>query len=278
MSFLADAGNEITFDYWTNPSAMFFSHTHPQYELYFCSENVSQTSVVNGVEYNYRYPCVIISSPFTVHSMSCAPEETRYERFVFYFSKKTFDSFGEHLIPKSLYCKNSGLLFRLGEEEAKYLKDIIIFANPQNSNELEITLALFLNKLLSFCPIDEAITVGTTSFYIQDVLQYIVENFSSKIDADEIAEHFAVSRSKLDRDFKIYTGGTLHSFLDDCRLNEAKSLLESHSDISISRVSEMCGFSNDTYFFAYFKKHTGMTPIEYRKKKLTDNRKEAVKL
>ena len=50
MYFLADAGNEIMLSHWTNPNHMLFSHTHPQYELYFCAEGVRQKSVVNGVE------------------------------------------------------------------------------------------------------------------------------------------------------------------------------------------------------------------------------------
>lgn len=264
VSFLADVGDVIMLSHWANPNTMHHSHTHPQYELYFCVENVQQKSVVNGVEYNYKYPCVIISSPFTVHSMSCDMTETSFERFVFNFAQSTLDAFGEQLIPKEIYCKNSGLLFKLSEEEAKYLRDIIVLADPQTAQERELTLALFLNKLLSFRPIDKAIAVGTSSFYIQDVLQYIVENFSSHIDANSVAEHFAVSRSKLDRDFKIYTGGTLHNFLDDCRLNHAKALLRSRRDLPLGKISEMCGFANDTYFFAYFKKHTEKTPIEYR--------------
>ena len=270
MSFLADAGNEIQLCHWTEPNYMFFSHTHPQYELYFCVENIRQKSVVNGVEYDYKYPCIIISSPFTVHSMSCGTNESSYERFVFNFSKSTLDSFGERLIPKELYCRNSGLLFKLSEEDAKYLKELILLAAPSTAEEKEITLALLLNKLFSFCPIEEAINVGTTSFYIQDVLQYIVENFSNHIDSDDIAAHFAVSRSKLDRDFKLYTGGTLHSFLDDCRLNHAKILLLKFPEIPLKQVSEKCGFANDTYFFAYFKKHTGKTPFEYRINKTED--------
>lgn len=270
MSFLADAGNEILLCHWTDPNHMLFSHTHPQYELYFCSESVKQKSVVNGVEYNYCYPCIIISSPFTVHSMSCDMSETSYERFVFNFSQRTLDSFGNDLIPKELTCRNSGLLFKLTEEAADYLKNLIVLASPSTPEEKELTLALILNKLFSFCSIEDAISVGTTSFYIQDVLQYIVENFSGHIDAGEIAEHFAVSRSKLDRDFKFYTGGTLHSFLDDCRLNQAKILLLTHSELPLKEISERCGFANDTYFFAYFKKHTGKTPIEYRFNKTDD--------
>ena len=249
---------------------MFFSHTHPQYELYFCVDNVRQKSVVNGVEYDYKYPCVIISSPFTVHSMSCDMNEGSYERFVFNFSKSTLDSFAPHLIPRELYYKNSGLVFKLTEDEAKYLKELITLADPKTEKEKEITLALFINKLFSFCPMENTKTVGTSSFYIRDVLQYIAENFSGHIDAGAVAERFAVSRSKLDRDFKLYTGGTLHNFLDDCRLNQAKILVRTRHNIPISEISSMCGFTNETYFFAYFKKRTGKTPIEYRKNKNED--------
>ena len=250
---------------------MLFSHTHPQYELYFCAEGVRQKSVVNGVEYNYCYPCVIISSPFTVHSMSCDMSETSYERFVFNFSKRTLDSFDEHLIPKELYCRNSGLLFKLPDKEAKYLKDLLLLASPTTSEEKELTLALLLNKLFSFCPIENAINVGTTSFYIQDVLQYIAENYVEPLDAGTIAYKFLISRSKLDRDFKQFTGVTIHSFIEMCRLNQAKMLLELRQDLPISAISSLCGFTGDTYFFPFFKKNVGMTPIEYRKYLETKN-------
>ena len=111
--------------------------------------------------------------------------------------------------------------------------------------------------------------MGATEFYIQDVLRYVAENIASAPDADTIAKHFAVSRSKLDRDFKASVGMTVHEFFETCRLNYAKSLLSSKKAYTAAEISEACGFKNETYFFAFFKKHTGLSPSEYKRERLT---------
>ena len=265
-AFLADNLCDISLHHWTHFSQMQFSHTHPQFEIYFCSDNVKQKSVINGAEYSYEYPCVIISSPYTVHAMSSdAPESDKYERFVMYFDESILEQFDQSLIPEGLLCRNSGYMFKLTLSDAEYLKRLIITFDPKDKTELKLLLATFLNKLISLSPMKDAICVGKSSFYIQDVLQFIAEKYAEQIDANTIAYKFLISRSKLDRDFKQFTGVTIHGFIDMCRLNQAKMLLELRPDLSVSEVSSACGFSCETYFFPFFKRNVGMTPIEYRK-------------
>ena len=265
-AFLADNLCDISLHHWTNLSEMRHSHTHPQYEMYFCSDNVEQKSVINGAEYEYKYPCVIISSPYTVHAMSCIDQKTdTYERFVMYFNEGVTEQFDQNLLPDGLLARNSGYMFKLGEHDAAFLKNMILSFDPQNSTELKLLLVSFLNKLILLSPMKDAICVGKSSFYIQDVLQYIAEHYYEQIDATTIAYRFLISRSKLDRDFKQFTGVTIHGFIEMCRLNQAKMLLEYRPDMSISEISSSCGFSCETYFFPFFKKKVGMTPIEYRR-------------
>ncbi len=266
-AFLADNQCDISLNHWTNYAEMCFSHTHPQYEIYFCSDNVGQKSVINGEEYTYKYPCVIISSPYTVHSMSCTDRDAKqYERFVLYFNESIISQFDDCFLPQGLLQRNSGYMFRLSEKNAEQLKNLIIAFDPQDKTQMKLLLLTFLNKLISFSPMCDAICVGKSSSYIQDVLQYIAEHYAENIDASNIAHKFLISRSKLDRDFKQFTGITIHSFIDICRLNQAKSLLEFFPEMSIADVSSNCGFSCETYFFPFFKKNLGLTPIEYRKK------------
>lgn len=266
MSSLMDVGINIEYCHYTHKSKMHHSHTHPHYELYFCTENVQQLSIVNGVEYEYKHPCVILSSPYTVHSMSCEDHDSdSYDRFVIYFHKDTLDAFGNEFVPDELRAANLGFLFKLTEKQAEYLRDLLTLISPITQQEKELTLALFFNKLLTFCPLKNAIKIGTSSFYIQDILQYIAETLSEQTNADTIAQKFAISRSKLDRDFKKFTGETFHSFIDNCRLNQSKIYLKKRLDMSIGDIAKSCGFVSDAYFFSYFKKHTGMTPSEYRK-------------
>ena len=272
--FLEDTGNEITIGYWKDPSTMPHSHTHPQYEVYFCTKNVTQKSVINGVEYVCKYPCVIISTPYTIHSMSCDETDGEdFERFVFYFDEKTLRSFDPHLIPDMMSIRNSGLLFRLSDEQAEQLKSLILTVNGKTTSEKELLLALFLNKLYNFKPVEPPVRIGISLFYIQDVLQYIAEHFCEQINSATVSQKFAISRSKLDRDFKRFTGSTVHSFLDNCRLNHAKSLILTRKDLSIGEIAAMSGFSSETYFFPYFKSHTGCTPNEYKNRSLTASKR-----
>ena len=63
MGFLSDFGDGVRYENHYNPSVMPETHVHPQYEIYFCPENIEQVTVVNGVEYKYKHPAVIISAP-----------------------------------------------------------------------------------------------------------------------------------------------------------------------------------------------------------------------
>lgn len=265
--FLSDIGTNLKLEHWVSTSVMKHTHVHPQYELYFCSDDISQTSVINGVRYEYHYPCAILSTPFTVHSMSSTdPAAVRFERYVFYFDEKLLASFDKRLVPQRMLGKNTGLLFPLSVDQASYLKQLLDLCYGEDNAERELSFMLFLNKLVKFCPEDRVIQVGTTSFYIQDVLQYISENFSDEFfDVDKVARRFAVSRSKLDRDFKRFTGVTVHGFVEICRLNQAKYLLEFRREMSVGEISQRCGFENETHFYPFFKKHTGLTPLEYRR-------------
>ena len=98
-------------------------------------------------------------------------------------------------------------------------------------------------------------------------MKYVVEHIAQPLDSTVIADKFSVSRSKIDRDFRSATGGTLKAFVDSCRLTRAKYLLTS-TDMSVTEISDAVGLFGDNYFFRFFKKHTDMTPNEYKLKYL----------
>ncbi len=250
---------------------MAYSHVHPNFELYFCPSQLRQRSVINGTEYLYSFPCVILSAPYTIHSMS-SDEEGTYERIVIHFGERVLSHFDASISHRKFLSDASGYLFRLTEEQASLLYDMIyataVNKSSVSENEKELMLMLFINKLISLCSTDSITAVGASDTYIQEVLKYIIENLSSDLTASDIASKFAVSRSKLDRDFIRVSGSPAHAFIDACRLNKAKEMLISHEKLaSISDIAAMCGFKSDTYFYSFFRKRTGLTPLEYRKKK-----------
>ncbi|MBO5416822.1 MAG: helix-turn-helix transcriptional regulator [Clostridia bacterium] len=269
MIFTNILKEEIKYRYYLSEQhEMTYSHAHSNFELYFCPDKRKQKSVINGNEYTYDFPCVIISNPYTIHSMSSA-EEGIYNRIVVHFGEHTLSQFGDSISHRDFLTKASGYLFKLTEEQSRTLMSILANTAKKGTsvsqNERALILMLFINKLIELCDEESITAVGTSDMYIQEVLKYIIENISSDLNTSDIAAHFAVSRSKLDRDFIRVSGYPTHTFIESYRLNRAKELLTLSKKLSIGEISEMCGFKSNTYFYSFFRKHTGMTPLKYRK-------------
>ncbi|MBQ8849715.1 MAG: helix-turn-helix transcriptional regulator [Clostridia bacterium] len=269
MGFLEDYGQNTKMVAFHGAYRMRYTHIHPHFELCFCVNDVEQMSVVNGAEYVYKYPSVVISSPYTLHSMSSIDTSTdKFDRYVLYFGENTLNAFDKKLLPIDIFQRNTWYLFKLTVEDALELKKIFeLYRDNSTPAEQDLIFAMIVNRLMTICPPDSITKVGLPSFYIQDVFQYISENFMDGLDIADISKQFAVSRSKLDRDFKKFAGITVHSYMEMCRLNQAKFLLEYQKNISISDIALMCGFKSENYFFPFFKKTIGKTPSEYRKER-----------
>lgn len=100
---------------------------------------------------------------------------------------------------------------------------------------------------------------------IARAIEYISQNFSSDITIDEIAGASMISKYHFCREFKKKHGITVMEYVLQTRLIMAKTLLRK-SSMSISLVSEECGFCSPSYFSRVFKESTGVSPLRYRKK------------
>ena len=69
----------------------------------------------------------------------------------------------------------------------------------------------------------------------------------------------------IERVFKKHTGKTLKQAISERNLEHAENLLLT-SDLSISEIAETLGYANSNGFIIFFKKNTGMTPLEFKKK------------
>ena len=101
--------------------------------------------------------------------------------------------------------------------------------------------------------------------YIRLAIEYIKQNFSKKITADEVANQVGLSKFHFLREFKKQTGFTLTNYINAIRCEHAKNLLSS-GKYSVKKAAILCGFHNFSYFTNLFKKHTNHLPSEYLKK------------
>ena len=71
--------------------------------------------------------------------------------------------------------------------------------------------------------------------------------------SDSINNHFRLS---------------FHDYVNSRRVQYAQELILKDGDDCLEQISETCGFASESAFYRNFKKFTGCTPNEYRKKKL----------
>ncbi|MBQ7131489.1 MAG: substrate-binding domain-containing protein [Oscillospiraceae bacterium] len=83
--------------------------------------------------------------------------------------------------------------------------------------------------------------------------------------AESISALIGLSTSRFQHLYKEQFETTILADVITSRITLAKNLLR-HSDLSINEIAEKCGYSNFTHFMKIFKKKTGITATEYRKK------------
>jgi AraC-like DNA-binding protein len=81
--------------------------------------------------------------------------------------------------------------------------------------------------------------------------------------ANDFAEKLSVHVNHLNRALKEVTGKTTTEHISARIIQEAMALLR-HSDWNIAQIAYGLGFEYPAYFNIFFKKHTGLTPMEAR--------------
>jgi len=97
-----------------------------------------------------------------------------------------------------------------------------------------------------------------------NLLSYLENNYREKITLDDLVKRFHISKSSLIRAFKKISGSTPLDYLLKMRIAKSSELLK-NSDITVTDAALASGFSDSNYFSRQFKKHTGMSPKEFKK-------------
>lgn len=115
---------------------------------------------------------------------------------------------------------------------------------------------------------DDEEDVNNDTIFIEN---YINVHYREKITLDDLASLTFMNKYYLSHIFKEHTGFAPIEYLLNKRITEAEKLLIT-TNLSISQISGIVGFGTASHFSQYFKKTTGYSASEYRKK--YQNKKE----
>jgi len=131
----------------------------------------------------------------------------------------------------------------------------------------EAALSALIHTLLSkLLPLPAAgSTGGHLSRAVAEGISLIQARYSQPLRLDHIARSVGLSPFHFARLFKAQTKFAPHEFLIVTRIDRAKILLQM-SPRSVKEIGFGCGFRSEVSFVTTFKRRTGFTPTEFRKK------------
>lgn len=100
---------------------------------------------------------------------------------------------------------------------------------------------------------------------VKKCVKYINLHFAEPINKNSISEKLDISPDYLTKLFHKDVGVPFVSYLNRVRIEEAKKMLSS-SSLSLAEIIDKAGFGTMQHFFKQFKRHTGTTPDEFRKR------------
>ncbi len=230
-----------------------------------------RTVYVNENKYEVEKNSIILRRPGDI-----AKSKGVYDMYALTFA---FDKIAEH---KQIYSRNT-VHQSYNTSNAELLNQLPAYMKPRHTNEIiEIYKRLMLcfdadiyeelcsqlvTKLLYLLAV-EAINIKISADFpynttVNKIISYISEHYGESITLDMIADNVNLDKSYIIRCFKKATGKTPIEYLTEKRIEMAKSLL-SETDLNVSEIASLCGFSDASYFTLKFRTVTGITPTSYK--------------
>ncbi|MDX2191188.1 MAG: AraC family transcriptional regulator [Bacteroidota bacterium] len=259
---------EETFEYFDIPL-----HNHPEIELSVILEGEGQKIIGNKVS-NIETEDLIMTGPWLPHlwkSTSIKKSNVCRQiviQFLPEFLGKDFIEKQELIAVKRLFQKtNQGIVINGSTKKnvVKLMKEML-----QKSDLDRIILLLQILNLIAQS--DEYETQSTAGYNfghntedeqrMKEVFTYLLENFKKEIYLDDIAQKVHLTPQAFSRYFKHKTKKTFSSVLSEIRIGHACQLLLA-KELSISQISDECGFYNLSNFNRTFKMVTNFSPTMY---------------
>lgn len=98
---------------------------------------------------------------------------------------------------------------------------------------------------------------------IDQVLQYVEENYNTALSTKDIAGRFFMNTSYFSKLFHEQMGCTFSNYLINVRVEKAKMML-TQTNMKLYDIAEAVGYTNVQYFSTIFKEKEGLTPSAFR--------------
>lgn len=252
--------------------ASFDSHLHTVFEVNFVlTDNVRV--ITNDNIYDTKRGDVFIFKPFSFHAVNS--QMVDYTRNLMFFDERVMTESMPSLASAIQILKNTNVeVIHLSDEEIDQLSRLFSIASNRQNQSRKGTFYDFENicafgEILSFLVnridtrgsnISNAKKPTTTA---AKILVYIAQNIDGSLTVEELCEEFDMSKTALWKLMKNTVGMSMKEYVINLRISKASNMLI--NGVSVTEVSNRCGFNSYAHFIRTFTKKMGISPYKYGK-------------
>ncbi|NBK99831.1 MAG: AraC family transcriptional regulator [Erysipelotrichia bacterium] len=238
-------------------------HTHHFTELFYVMRGKG-SFLVEDEKFDVKEDDLIVVNPNVAHAEVSVPD-TPLEYIVLGISGLQFLSEENN----ELYDYSVHNYYEYKHEILFYLRTLVEEIKNEDENYEAITQNLLEILILNILRrTKKKIQIKATKKVTKEcrfIEQYINDHFAEDITLQKLSELTYLNKYYIVHVFKKYKGLSPINYLIERRMEEAKNLLET-TNYSVSKISDIIGFSSQSYFSQTFKKEMDMTPNQFRKR------------
>ncbi len=222
-------------------------HSHAEYEILYYLEGKGHLHTSSG-DFPFSPGTIIIIPPDTLHG---SVSESGFKLIA-------IDSDFEN----SLSFSSPAVMCDTETYDGKALVSMIYRNRLNDDDYLSALIDAFIRFILRNSNLEDTLTIA-----VRKVANKISENFfDCNISPSALLRESGYAEDYIRAHFKKIIGKTPNDFLTTLRINHALYLIEIYKDsLTLSEVSERCGYIDYVYFSKKFKAQTGTSPKEYQK-------------
>lgn len=241
-------------------------HMHNHMEIAYIISNKAIFNI-DGVSHEVKEGDLVLINPEQIHSgRVISPNNLSEEFFIGFTDFKMGD------MPDNTLFKGLSPIIKTNPNSRKKILALINAILEENTQEQTGKYFMLKSYLVQFvllairekqqestrCANNNKLKLSS------EITEYLHEHFAEKISLDQIAKNMYLSPFYISKVFKEETGEAPINYLIKIRLENAKELLL-NQNLSIKEIADAVGYEDAYHFSKIFKKHYGMSPVEYKK-------------
>lgn len=169
--------------------------------------------------------------------------------------------------PDQSRVRSSGRDYLLLESLCEKLLDLDLNKPEEHALANVLGTSLLMTAVMIQQLRNPEVLSASTNEVTRRVKDYISGHFKEDITLNEIADALNYSTTYISHTFKKSTGYSPIEYVIRRRIGYAQTLLIS-SDLSVTHIATLAGYDNPNHFQTIFKKTTGISPLQFRKRYL----------